>query len=70
MCENKNEYGRGAKVIMGFESIELLNQPTIINAWNQSKLTSLNTTGSVNEVTVNEISIADTVFGEKLESEY
>ena len=69
-CENKDQVGRGAKIMMAFQSINLLDKSTIRHAWNESKLTSLNTNKEVNEETANELTLADSAFGENLESEF
>ena len=69
LTENKTLIGRGYKIGLAFDSVDLLDNATITHAWNSSKLTSLNTTSMIDAETINEIELADEVYGETLESE-
>ena len=70
LTEKKTEIGRGYKVGLAFQSIDLLDSGTIMHAWNSSKLTSLNTKSVIDAEKITEIEFADSVYGETLESEY
>ena len=69
-CEKKEKVGRGQKILMGFEEISLLDKRTILHAWNESKLTSLNTSKPVDTETTSRIIEADSIYGENLESKF
>ena len=69
-AKKKEKVGRGQKILMGFEEISLLDKRTILHAWNESKLTSLNTSKPVDTETTSRIIEADSIYGENLESKF